>query len=159
MMNWDAIGAVGEILGAVAVLFTLIYLARQIKQNTQEVRSSNYHAITGSFNAINMIVAQNAELARVFKLGNDSFSSMSEEEQTQYNFLMHSAFRVMDVLHYQSHHGTGDTTLWEAEKPTIDSLLMPRGAREWWSTRPFNFSKDFVSYVDEVVIPRIRADA
>ena len=30
-MNWDAIGAVGEIIGAIAVVVTLFYLARQIK--------------------------------------------------------------------------------------------------------------------------------
>ena len=33
-MNWDAIGAVGEVLGALAVVLTLAYLAIQIRQNT-----------------------------------------------------------------------------------------------------------------------------
>jgi hypothetical protein len=33
-MNWEAIGAIGEIVGSFAVLITLIYLAQQIKQNT-----------------------------------------------------------------------------------------------------------------------------
>ena len=31
-MNWDAIGAFGEILGATAVFVTLAYLAAQIRQ-------------------------------------------------------------------------------------------------------------------------------
>ncbi len=30
-MNWDAIGAIGEILGAAAVVATLVYLAIQIR--------------------------------------------------------------------------------------------------------------------------------
>ena len=34
-MNWSAIGAVGESLDAIAVLVSLIYLARQIRQNTR----------------------------------------------------------------------------------------------------------------------------
>ena len=29
-MNWDAIGAIGEVVGAVAVVVTLLYVARQI---------------------------------------------------------------------------------------------------------------------------------
>ena len=37
-MNWEAIGAVGEILGAIAVLLSLAYLAVQIRQNTASVR-------------------------------------------------------------------------------------------------------------------------
>jgi hypothetical protein len=34
-MNWDAIGAVGEIVGALTVLITLIYLATQIRQSNR----------------------------------------------------------------------------------------------------------------------------
>lgn len=37
-MNWDAIGAVGEILGALAVVATLAYLAIQMKQNSASLR-------------------------------------------------------------------------------------------------------------------------
>jgi len=34
MVNWDAAGAVGEIVGAIAVLITLVYLAKQIRHST-----------------------------------------------------------------------------------------------------------------------------
>jgi hypothetical protein len=37
-MNWDAISAVGEIVGALAVMVFLGYLAIQIRQNTESVR-------------------------------------------------------------------------------------------------------------------------
>ena len=39
-MHWDAIGAIGEILGAVGVFGTLLYLAIQIRTNSREVRDS-----------------------------------------------------------------------------------------------------------------------
>lgn len=47
-MNWEAIGAVGEILGAIAVLLSLAYLAVQIRQNLKPQKavappSSNAH--------------------------------------------------------------------------------------------------------------------
>ncbi len=32
-MNWDAIGAIAELLGAVGVIASLVYLATQIRQN------------------------------------------------------------------------------------------------------------------------------
>jgi hypothetical protein len=44
-MNWDAIGAIAETLSAIAVVATLIYLALQIRQNTQVIGSSTRHAI------------------------------------------------------------------------------------------------------------------
>ena len=33
-MNWEAIGAIGEIIGAISVLATLIFLSSQLRQNT-----------------------------------------------------------------------------------------------------------------------------
>ncbi len=36
-MNWDAIGAVGEIVGAAGVILSLVYLAAQIRHNTKQV--------------------------------------------------------------------------------------------------------------------------
>ena len=36
-MNWEAIGAIGEVVGAFGVIATLGYLAFQIRQNTKQL--------------------------------------------------------------------------------------------------------------------------
>lgn len=33
-MNWDALGAIAELLGAIAVFLTLAYLTIQVRQNS-----------------------------------------------------------------------------------------------------------------------------
>ncbi|MEZ5570378.1 MAG: hypothetical protein R3E64_00015 [Halioglobus sp.] len=43
-MNWDAIGAIGEIIGAVAVLVTLIYLALQVRQTRKMLLAESIRA-------------------------------------------------------------------------------------------------------------------
>ena len=43
-MNWEAVGAAGEIIGAVAVIISIIYLALQVRQNTAALRSSATNA-------------------------------------------------------------------------------------------------------------------
>ena len=40
IMNWDAFGAIGEAVGAIAVIATLFYLAVQIHQNSRNVEES-----------------------------------------------------------------------------------------------------------------------
>jgi len=42
-VNWAAIGAIGEIIGAVAVVLSLIHLAVQIRQNTQQIEGAMSH--------------------------------------------------------------------------------------------------------------------
>ena len=44
-MNWDAIGAIGEIIGAVAVLVTLLVLVFQLRQNTKEMRANTVRSL------------------------------------------------------------------------------------------------------------------
>ena len=49
-MNWEAIGAIGEVLGAAAVVVTLGYLAVQIRQNSQAVKNSAAQSLLSEAN-------------------------------------------------------------------------------------------------------------
>ena len=44
-MNWDAVGAIGEIVSAIAVLGTLIYLAMQIRQSSDTQRAQTHQQL------------------------------------------------------------------------------------------------------------------
>ena len=48
-VNWDAIGAVGEILGAVAVFMSLVYLGVQIRANTTSMNTASRQAVANEF--------------------------------------------------------------------------------------------------------------
>ena len=87
-MNWDAIGAVGELLGASAVLVTLIYLAVQIRQNTSAVATATYESTMTGFNDINIVVAGNPALASLLDRGCQNPDSLNSEEIVQFNFLL-----------------------------------------------------------------------
>ena len=45
MMNWEAIGAIGEVIGALAVVASLIYLASQIRQNNKLARNDSLQTV------------------------------------------------------------------------------------------------------------------
>ena len=45
-VNWEAIGAIGEVAGAIGVIATLLYLAVQIRQNTRAMTGATQDAIT-----------------------------------------------------------------------------------------------------------------
>ncbi|MBT8057979.1 MAG: hypothetical protein KJO33_00205 [Gammaproteobacteria bacterium] len=87
-MNWDAIAAVGEMLGALAVLVTLLYLAVQIKQNTSAVATATYESTMTGFNDINVVVAGNPALSSLIDRGCQNADSLNAEEAVQFNFLL-----------------------------------------------------------------------
>ena len=43
-MNWDAVGAIAELLAAIGALAALIYLALQLRHNTEALRKSELAA-------------------------------------------------------------------------------------------------------------------
>jgi hypothetical protein len=45
-MNWDAIGATGEIIGATAVVISLLYLGLQIRSQTRQAKFAAAHDIS-----------------------------------------------------------------------------------------------------------------
>jgi hypothetical protein len=75
-MGWEAVGALGGILGAYAVVITLVFLAIQVRQYTQTMRETNRleraSAIdrhTDSINRFRITLANNRELAEIYLKG------------------------------------------------------------------------------------------
>jgi hypothetical protein len=87
-VNWEAIAAIGEMLGASAVFVTLVYLALQIRQNTAAVATATYESTMTGFNDINIVVASKPALASLLDRGCQDPDSLKAEEVVQFNFLL-----------------------------------------------------------------------
>ena len=73
MWSWDAVGAIGEIVGAVAVVMTLAYLSVQIRQNSTATQSAR---LDGHFQMINDWYKQlnDEQTAQIWLTGINRFS-------------------------------------------------------------------------------------
>ena len=87
-MNWDAIGAVGEILGALAVFVSLIYLALQVHQNNKQLQ------LQALMDAIEKHVSKYAEAtespenAENFRAGLRDFNGLPINERAKFHSTM-----------------------------------------------------------------------
>ncbi|MGI9262607.1 MAG: hypothetical protein ACR2QR_11260, partial [Woeseiaceae bacterium] len=64
-MNWDAIGASSEFIGAFVVIVVLMYLALQIRRNAKAIRSSTTHDIMEETRSIYALMAEHKEIANL----------------------------------------------------------------------------------------------
>jgi len=151
VVNWEAIGAISEIVGAFAVLVTLIYLSIQVRDNTKSVKSENVHRVTDSFNALNLLVASDEDLADVWFKGVANFEDLTDPEKARFGFMQLAAFRIYDSLYYQVKRATGDELLWNAELDTMRWLFSHPGMRAWWRQQRFGFSPGFKQFIDGIV--------
>lgn len=130
-MNWDALGAVGEIIGAVAVLVTLGYLAIQIRQNTAQQKRDTLIAIQHGQNAL---VAQmgNPAVMQSFALTAAHGRSADVEHRARaltwvIQYLNH--FQIVRDMHAVGALEPSRYALWEG---FAVAMVAPPGMREWW---------------------------
>jgi hypothetical protein len=107
-MSIQDLGAIGEIVGAIAVLLTLLYLAKQIKHNSDIAKITSYHQ------AIDQIVRSGMDpdfsiLATKIERG----ESLTPEEQTRSNALATIFIYGHEILLHLLNQGQVDNRLWE----------------------------------------------
>jgi hypothetical protein len=65
-MSIQDLGAIGEFVGSIAVLVTLVYLAVQIRQNTRHIASASLQGLSDRAENRLLLVASDAELSRIW---------------------------------------------------------------------------------------------
>ncbi len=83
-MNWEAIGAVGEVGGAIAVVATLLYLALQVRYLKSQNTAVTLTMLTASFNSFSTQIADSESLSDIVTRGRASYSSLNEDEKLRF---------------------------------------------------------------------------
>ena len=148
-MNWDAIGAVGEVLGATLVGATLIYLAFQLRQNTKALTSSTFQSVSSLMGETMEFLARDPTISALLVQAQDGLGELTVEERARFGFVMTMAVRRIETVFVQRSLGFIDARLTEGFERSAVSGIATGGAREWWETSKRAFSDDFASWFDQ----------
>ena len=94
-MNWEAAGAIGEIVGAVGVVLTLVYLSTQIRQTTRLVSSSVSAASREARDEFVRVLATDADANRIWRFLTKCLEELSEEEVGRLNAMISLALSAL----------------------------------------------------------------
>jgi len=149
-MNWEAIGAVGEVLGALGVIATLGYLAVQIRQNTRSVRSAAYQAAVASSVEVAAMFASSETLSEAFSKGFRDFEDLEGPERYRFQAYAYGLFRSYENLFYQHTQGAIESDLWLGFHNMLQRDINVTGFAAWWDSQRNVFSPEFQRYVDRL---------
>jgi hypothetical protein len=150
-MNWDAIGAVSQALGSVAVIVSLGYLAQQIRQNTFTVRYSTNQAFVQTAQH-ELHWAQ--EMASTWTKTINSPEALTEEEVLSMSAWLRSFLLSRQNEFLQAQKGLLDESLWVASQEAIRLAFSP-WAKNWWATNrgPW-LTPPFIGEIERLVQPQ-----
>ena len=140
-MNWEAVGAISQIVGTVLVGITLIYLAVQLRQNTSALKSSTFLAISALMGSTMEIFATHSDLAPL----------LIKAQAARFGVVMMMAYRRVETVVVQRHLGFIDRDLTEGFERSALSVLHSKGVRQWWDASKDAFSNLFSAWVDEKI--------
>ncbi len=130
-MNWDAIGATGEVLGALAVVVTLGYLAVQIRQNTaQQKREETVSIQRGQ----NEVVSQmnDPAMVRSYALTAEKGRAANPEDRSRAIIWVIQYLNHFQIVYDMHHIGSLDETRYKLWEGFAISMVASKGLREWW---------------------------
>jgi hypothetical protein len=84
MLDINTLAAWGEFIGGIAVVFSLLYLASQIRQNSRLLRTSTASASSAVQNNATSLVVQDPEVARIYDAGLTDRSSLSNVDRRRF---------------------------------------------------------------------------
>ena len=150
-MNWEAIGSIGEIVGAIAVFLTLVYLAIQIRQNTKSVQAAAIDSTISQVNQIRTSVFSDPEVANMYRRGNDNPESLTDDEKLRYRLLLHNILLAESNVFAQADFtGLSDST-WKTQIPIVSRVIMSPGGRWFWNTHRDEFEESFRQIIDNIL--------
>ena len=154
-MNWVAVGAMAEVVGVIAIFVSLIYVAIQIKQNTQEISRSVEATELAAFerniesgNGIRELLILNPDVAKLFLRGLESFRALETEEKLRFGMLMRNMFSATQGAYIRQISVRQNPLDSEGIGEVIDSLLVNRGAQEWLEKTTPDWRPEFRNFVD-----------
>lgn len=131
-MNWEAIGAIGELIGAGAVVVTLLYLVKQIKQNTESTNAVGLQTWQSDSAAHWLAMAGNRELGRDVAACHYDSRNLSDDSWISVGCLLLNNFRQFQTTFIMHERGVVDDDLFAVEMRMAARNLRVPGIRQWW---------------------------
>ena len=147
-MNWTAVGAIGELLGAATVVASLLYVARQMKQGNRIARAEAFRAVQLKLVDVMANMSQDSEWMELFVrlryegLGRDE---MSRTERAKAGFNLQTFLALYSVIHHDVGLGVLPPTTYTAQ---LEEVFRTPYMRQVWPLLRADHSDTFVGFME-----------
>jgi len=147
-MNWEAIGAIGEIAGALAVVVTLIYVSLQLRENTKSLKVQSLNE-TFSERSKMMSELQSHAIGGIYrKIGMDE--KLTDEEELKASWFYTRVCIINEKLHYLHSIGAADDYNYQSFGRQLPDMVRNKFFEDWWSKARSQFSKEFQTHIEAI---------
>jgi hypothetical protein len=145
-MYLEKIVLISEILASIAVVITLVYLAKQVRQNTRVNRAAARHSLSEFALELTKFRAEHSD--RWAKVMQEKELSTGDIEFRKWNHMMLLLHAETYFHHYKL--SLMPNNHWDNYAKFIVASLNSPGFEDYWNEVGFAFSKDFYNWMNNI---------
>ncbi len=151
-MNWDAISAVAEIAGVIVVVASLIYVGRQLGQNTAMMRiSAASETLERDYDLVLPLI-ESHELAVIWLKGDHQLDELDEADKTRLMFFERRAFTLWNHNYQLRQQDLLPDANWHNQSWIIRNIGRRQAIREAWRLFKESHETPFQEYIDSLFL-------
>ena len=155
-MNWDEVSAISQMIGSIAVVFSVLYLAIQVHRSTRIAKLAAQDAAATALREVTKPFAENAELARIWRIGLENLQSLTAEEQARFFHSTYQFLKAFETIHFHHVYGLMDEQIWDGWCGLLKHYIVSPGIEHYWRLRRDLFSTRFQRFVESLERPEVR---
>lgn len=144
--------SVAEIVGAFAVVISLVYVGIQVNDSAGAVRSASANDASVALQAFYLQLGSDRETSSIVYRGLTSEQALTNEEEYQFLMVLHGAFLGFQNSYLLAQEGTIDEELLNSLKINVANIHRLPGMRRYWRQRRSYLHSGFVEWVDRVSV-------
>lgn len=158
-MTLTELANIGEFIGGIAVIVTLIYLGIQMRQNTRAFKSATLANNTSLWGSMLVNIAS-GDKTQAYLRGVIGDETITPEEFLQFFLIARAMFVSFEGQHHQYREGMLDKTLYQGYERSFQTQVMSMpGYRRYWQQFSSEFSPAFQDRLNEMLKDQPAADA
>jgi hypothetical protein len=142
-----------QIISAVTVVASLIFVGVQLRQNTRAVRAATSQAHSATYQEVISHLIDNAEVARIWRIALADPEKLGEDERVRFLALTSALFRFYESSQVKRRRGQLDPEHWHTIEQQAINLAAQPGIKAWWVLRRHWHSKPFQEWFEALEAP------
>lgn len=139
-----------QIVAAVAVIASMIFVGIQVRTAVRAVRASTSQAHSALYHAIVVTLVENGEFAGIWRRALADFESCGPDDRVRFVAQASALFRYYESSRVQWLRGQLDPEHWFTIERQAMSLAAQPGIRSWWTLRRHWHSEDFQRWFEDL---------
>lgn len=154
-MDWEAVGASAELIGAVAIFVSLVYLGVQIRQNTEMIsrnmeatRLAAFERNVESGNRSRELMLLHPDLGELFLKGCKGLDALDGKERFRFTLLLRNLFSSIQGAYLRQLTLSHDPEEFAGSARIIDELVANPGVRQYIERSSLDWRPEFRAMVE-----------